>query len=111
MVTVTMSAARWTPREGHLDWLDEPPLRAAPRMSRSGSTGEIDRFYASLSRGARFKLYAGVFFLFAPVGLLSSLRFDDHRSPWIIAAHLALSGLPRWAGPRRSSMTSGCCTS
>src|SRR5262245_14202909 len=62
-------------------------------MSRSRSASEFDRFYASLSGAARFKLYAGVFFLFAPVGLIASSRFDDPRPPWIIAAHLALSGL------------------
>lgn len=42
-------------------------------MARTVSRSDVDRFYASLSGPARFKFYAAIFFLMAPVGLLSSL--------------------------------------
>lgn len=57
------------------------------------SRNDVNRFYASLSGRARVKLYAAIFFLLAPVGLLASWRPHEERTPWTIAAHVVLSGL------------------
>src|SRR5262245_22790720 len=63
------------------------------QLSRSHPASEIDRFYGSLSHRARLRLFAAIFCLFAPVGLLASSRFGDGRPPWLLAAHLVVSGL------------------
>ena len=62
-------------------------------MARKLSRDNFDGYFASLSTRSRIKLYAAIFFLLAPVGILASARPADDRPLAVIVAHAALSGL------------------
>lgn len=62
-------------------------------MSATPQQREVDRFFAALSARSRLKLYAAIFFLLAPIGLLATARIGDDRPPWALAGHVLLAGL------------------
>jgi serine phosphatase RsbU (regulator of sigma subunit) len=62
-------------------------------MARRLSRSEVERFFASLSSRSRLKLFAAIFFLLAPVGVLSTTRMIADRPLWTIVGHAALAGL------------------
>lgn len=67
-------------------------------MARKLSRDNFDGYFASLSTRSRIKLYAAIFFLLAPVGVLASARLADDRPLGVIVAHAALSGLAAVGG-------------